>query len=253
MIIQYLLKRGKIARGLVYTYFRRRARPYWEAEWWDRDFYTEGVSDARTISASKSIISAHYHYASVQLLILRHLSRQQMDVDGASVLDVGAGSGHWIDFYRSLGATRVTGVDISTAAVQHLRNKYSGDPDIEIVKGTALSVVAGKRACFDVVNAIGVMFHIVDDAELTELVRAAATALRPGGLMVIGGHFGLFHGINLQIDRNDRINKRLRSRRFWRRLLVGAGLTEVRCIANTAYLHISDTLPENNLLVARKP
>mgnify|MGYP001041862654 CR=1 FL=1 len=93
MISQYLLKQGKIARGLFYTYFRRQATPYSETEWWDNAFYVAGVSDARTISAEKSIKTAHYHYASLELLILRHFCNEGITLDGASVLDIGSGSG----------------------------------------------------------------------------------------------------------------------------------------------------------------
>ena len=259
MSVHSLVQRGlqrsrKLARGL------RRSReaagtaagaPYDPRTWWDRRFYTRGVSDRQTLWDGQDPLSAAYHYASVELILLRELRRRRFDPRGASVLDVGSGAGHWIDLYLELGAARVDGVDVSAACVQHLRAKYAARPEVRVDHGLFQEVLAGRAGAYDLVNAIGVLFHVVDDAAWEAGLAAIARALRPGGLLVVGGHFGLLDGVDVQFDGEHGVNKRLRSRRRWCRALHALGFERVRVRANRAHLLIQDELPENNVLVAR--
>lgn len=96
------------------------------------------------------------------------------------------------------------------------------------------------------------MFHIVDDEEWTATLAAVASKLKSGGSFVIGGHFGLFDGVNVQIDPDGHINKRLRSRRHRIRALRALGFSTFRYYRNRAYLWIPDSLPESNILVASR-
>jgi hypothetical protein len=105
---------------------------------------------------------------------------------------------------------------------------------------------------YDIANAVGVMFHIVDDSEWQNTISAIANVLKKGGLLVAGGHFGLLDGLNVQIDKDGGINKRLRSKRRWVRALKEAGFRSIKVYRNNVYLWINDSLPENNILVATK-
>lgn len=251
MISQFLIKRARIAVGAANTYLRR-GRNYDDTKWWDRSFYTEGLSDRQTISRDKSAISARYHYASVEMQILRHLRNRRVNVVGARVLDVGAGSGHWIDFYRSLGAAEVVAMDVSRSSFEYLEQKYAGVDEVQIYCGKALEVASRLDGAFQLVNAVGVMFHIVDDAEWAATIEAIGKLVAPGGRLVVGGHFGYLDGLNVQVDRDGQINKRLRSKWRWCRQLEAAGFAKVDVYRNSAYLWIRDHLPENNVLVATR-
>ena len=252
MIKQFIRKRGKIAFGLLNTHIRRIGSDYDPGVWWDAAFYTAGVSDQGTIAPQKDLYATKYHYASVEMMILRHLRSSQFLVDQSRILDIGSGSGHWIDFYSSLGAREVVGMDVSTTSCAHLKDKYSTHATVAIRHGKAADVIPGIDGEFDVVNAIGVMFHVVDNREWEQTIHAASAALRKGGIFIIGGHFGYLDGLNVQIDRDGAINKRLRSRWHWKRCLRKAGFREFRLYTNQAYLWIQDSLPENNILIATK-
>lgn len=43
---------------------------------------------------------------------------------------------------------------------------------------------------FDVVNAIGVIFHIVDDAKWENAIKNLFSLLKPEGILIVGGDFG---------------------------------------------------------------
>lgn len=252
MVEQFLRKHAKVARGAWNTYVRRRGQIYDSREWWDESFYTEGVSDRQTISQKKNQISARYHYTSVELQILKHIFNYDIEIEGSTVLDIGSGAGHWIDFYKSLGSSKTIALDVSLEAVNYLKAKYDGRLDVTIRHGKASDLIAEFDWRFNIVNAIGVMFHVVDDSEWTDTVQKIAGVMKQNGLLVVGGHFGLFDGLNVQIDRNGIVNKRLRSKRRWNTVLRKAGFKNTWIYRNSAYLWINDPLPENHILVATK-
>ncbi|HEY9035625.1 MAG TPA: hypothetical protein VIM96_02830 [Pseudomonadales bacterium] len=96
------------------------------------------------------------------------------------------------------------------------------------------------------------MFHIVDDSEWEDTIRAVSSSLETGGVFVVGGHFGMVNGVNVQIDKDGAINKRLRSKRHWIKVLRSAGFKDVTVYRNYAYLWVNESLPENNVLIATK-
>lgn len=252
MIKQAVRKTAKIGYGFYNSYIRKKGHNYKDSEWWDSDFYVNGVSDRQTIGPNKGVTAAKYHYASVELKILRHFVNHEFPIDGSRVLDIGSGAGHWIDFYRSLGARGVDGLDVSDSSFRYLSDKYASDSSIDIHHGGAIEVMKSLSSDFDVVNAVGVMFHIVDDSEWEDTITEIGRRLRSGGKFVVGGHFGLIDGLNVQIDRAGNINKRLRSIWRWKNTLQQAGFSKVNRYQNNAHLWVKEPLPENSVLVATK-
>ena len=250
MIKQLYYKRRNILRGLLRTYVYRERTPYEPETWWDNSFYTDGIADRKTITRNKNELSALHHYASMELILLRYFFNHRYDPRGWGVFDVGSGAGHWIDFYRRIGAAQCTGIDISRQAVEFLQQKYASEPAVEIHCGLFHEFLTARRNAYDVVNAIGVMFHVTDDHEWQIGLSAIANVLKPGGLLVVGEHFG-FTSVNVQFHQ-DRVWKRLRSRAVWRHALRELGFREICLCYNPAYLFLKDWQPENNVLVARK-
>ena len=121
-----------------------------------------------------------------------------------------------------------------------------------IENGKASEIIDKSQVSFNIVNAIGVMFHIVDDAEWMDTIQKVAEVLEKTGIFIVGGHFGYFDGLNLQVDENHQINKRLRSKKHWKHALRKAGFKSVEFYKNNSYLWIKDTLPENNVLIATR-
>ena len=252
MIKQYLRKKVKISWGIFNSYIRKGGNNYNAIEWWDKRFYTDGVSDRKTMDPQKSPYSARYHYNSVEMQILKHLYNKNTSINQSRVLDIGSGSGHWIDFFRSLGSSKTIGIDVSLSSVDFLKNKYRNNSNVTIHHGKVSEILEKLNTKFDIAIAIGIMFHIVDDSEWTNTIHAVAKSLRKDGLFIVGGHFGYLDGLNVQIDENGQFNKRLRSKRHWKKELRQVGFSDIYCYSNNAYLWIKDPLPENNILIARK-
>lgn len=245
------------ARGRSVPYDARRS---WATRY--EDVLREGaLDDASTIKRGSSALRARYHYNAVENAILEHALRRGFP-ERPATLDVGPGAGHWLDFYRNaFGARRVVGVEISTSAADALSATYAEDPEVSI----ALADIAdedlelGER--FDVVNAVDVLFHVVDDDRWRRAVGNLARHLAPGGRLVVAEHVGaVSHDAGFRSPDPARgeepgppgsptvlVTKRVRSPRSWRACAREAGLVEIA----VERIRKSRTLPTpaNRLLV----
>lgn len=250
--VRYAAKKRKLVRGLIRTYLRGHTEMYDHLTHWDSRVYALGVSDKRTVSRRKGLVATRCHYASVEAIILAHFANANVDLEPRHVLDIGSGAGHWIDFYLGLGCASVRAIEVSTTASEFLAKKYAASDRVEVFNADVSTFLAKDRRSVELISAIGVMFHIVDDDAWERMVRGLIAKLRPGGLLVIGGHFGWTPSVNVQFSKGNRVNKRLRSKRRWLRVLKDAGLTDVRIYKNYTYLLIDESMPENNVLIGVK-
>ncbi len=121
-------------------------------------------------------------------VFLREVSRVLGDRRDVAVLDVGSGTGMYVDLWLSLGIRDLVASDFTEVAVRNLRLKHPGlrvvGLDITQLDG---SDIADQR--FDVVSVMDVLFHIVDDAAYSRAIHNLVTLLKPGGLLVLTENF----------------------------------------------------------------
>ncbi|HJU37625.1 MAG TPA: class I SAM-dependent methyltransferase [Gaiellaceae bacterium] len=123
-------------------------------------------------------------------VLRRALRRAAVMAEGASVLDVGAGTGFYVREWLKLGAASVTGSDLSAAAVDTLRSEL---PAAEFVREDIAETsrpTSGRQ--YDLVSAFDVLFHIVDDARFLRAIQNLADLTRPGGHFLLSDNF--LHG-----------------------------------------------------------
>ncbi|HCK08856.1 MAG TPA: hypothetical protein DHW45_03205 [Candidatus Latescibacteria bacterium] len=251
-------------------------------------FYAANISgvpeDHMTIGAI-SDLEARFHYNAVENGIIRALARRNPPPPSGMVttqrllarrnacrhLDVGSGTGHWIDFMVDVFSVRESvGFEITERMSQHLQEKYDNRENIRVkcVDISDPSFDPGSVGpAFDYITAIGVMFHIVDDARWTRAVEVLTRMLKPDGLLIVGGDFGSetrnveFHDSDnfeswKSFRRADpssgeiRVNKRVRSLAAWQDLVSRCGLTIVDLVRSDRDPLI--TTPENDVLVLVK-
>ena len=120
-------------------------------------------------------------------VLRRALRRTGLSAVGATVFDVGAGTGFYVREWLELGASRVDGSDLSAAAVEGLQDAF---PTAEFVREDVAEprrAVNGRR--YDLVSAFDVLFHIVDDGRFTRAIGNIAELTRPGGHFLLSDNF----------------------------------------------------------------
>jgi SAM-dependent methyltransferase len=105
------------------------------------------------------------------------------DLVGKVALDVGSGTGFWIDVWRTMGASRVDGVEFVPRAIERLREAF---PDSTFMAGDiAEPGVLPTEAQYDFVAVMNVLLHIIDEERFATAVRHIAATLRPGGRLLL--------------------------------------------------------------------
>lgn len=237
---------------------------------WYRSF--DEFSDRITISPNSSQIETQYHYNLVENRIIEALYEIGIP-QKPMVLDVGSGYGHWIDFYlKVLSPAKVYGNDISESCYQQLKEKYSGNEKVQVSAEDISQKDFSTPQKADIINAIGVMFHIVEDDRWEIALANLADALNDKGLLIIGGEFGektenvQFHKVDSYNSWEEKseawhkfknteeedvfFNKRLRSYQLWAKTAGEHGLKIIsHKIGNPRKIVRT---PQNNLLVLQK-
>ena len=258
-----------LLRHYVYpTIAGRRCAPYDARRFFDSYYETgpSGVDDRLTVSRDWDTLTTRYHYNSTENAILEYFLDHGVSEPG-NVLDVGSGSGHWVDFYLELfQTTRVTALDLSAVSVAALGKRYAGETRVRVVEADIAAENFHFEGTYNIINAVGVMFHIVEDKPWEKAIRNLAELLEPGGRLIVGGQFGWitrnvqFHTtdsfssweeLNAGSSRVALVNKRIRSLRRWKHAARQAGLNVEAMVRNRKARHIAT--PENNILVLRKP
>jgi SAM-dependent methyltransferase len=109
------------------------------------------------------------------------------DIAAARVLDVGSGTGFYVDAWRRMGVGQITGMDITEVAVTRLRTAF---PGIQFLHHDISEGLDGLLPqAFDIVSSMDVMFHIVDNDRFAAALRHVATLLKPGGHFVWSDFF----------------------------------------------------------------
>jgi SAM-dependent methyltransferase len=152
------------------------AKAYWESRLRDHDGL-DGVGFLRLGRCYNAWL-----YRVRRQVFLRRLRPFQAALRHADVLDVGSGTGFYLDRWRELGVRSVTGSDLTEVATTRLRRRY---PDCQIHQldiGGSVAPLQGRQ--FGAISAVDVLFHIVDDARFEQAVRNLHRLLEPGGLLV---------------------------------------------------------------------
>ncbi|MBI3450762.1 MAG: methyltransferase domain-containing protein [Acidobacteria bacterium] len=154
-------------------------------------------------------------YCGKERAYLRLLRRASLDVRGVDVLDFGCGTGYFEDVWERLGARSTSGIDVVFEAIARLREAH---PDRRYLR-VDLSSEPADLALFghpDLITALDVLYHIVDDDALLAVLRRLVELLPPGGHV-------LFTDALREQETSPHV--RFRSLNQWMQILAALGLT----------------------------
>jgi SAM-dependent methyltransferase len=158
------------------TYWNERFRQHW------------GPEGAGSVHLGRQFNAWRYR---VRRAVFRRVVRRLgLDPGTLSVLDVGSGTGFYLGQWQALRAASISGLDISDWAVSQLAQIYPNATLYELdIAGAHLPLPA---QAFDVVTAIDVLTHVLDDAAYLRALGNIHRSLKPGGYLLYTDSF--FHG-----------------------------------------------------------
>ena len=115
-------------------------------------------------------------------VVCREVRKARLAIPKCDVLDIGSGTGFYIDLWRGLGAKSVTGCDFAPYAVAALRNQFPDHRFCEL--DITASELVGELGQFDVVSAFDILYHVVDDEKYVQAFRNVGSLVRPGGFFL---------------------------------------------------------------------
>jgi len=95
------------------------------------------------------------------------------------ILDVGCGTGFFVDFYFKRGAKEITGIDITKTSISMLKEKYPAY-NFYVADISDLNYPVKLKEKFDIINAFDVLYHITDDSKF-EMAMHNISSLCAGG------------------------------------------------------------------------
>ncbi len=114
---------------------------------------------------------------------LRLAGVTQSHFSTSSVLDVGSGVGYWIEYWLAKGVEHLKGVDLTSASVSHLAQRY---PKLDFEqRDIADPADADAHNAFDLISAMSILNHIPSQERWEQALVNLGNLLKPGGLIFI--------------------------------------------------------------------
>lgn len=112
----------------------------------------------------------------------RMLRRHPVHLEKSDILDIGCGTGFYIDYWRNRGVRSITGIDITQKSIAAMQDKF---PDYKFIKADIcdVAVEAGKK--FDIITAFDVLLHIVDESKFETAIANIKKLAKSGSLIFI--------------------------------------------------------------------
>ena len=156
-------------------------RTYWE----DRHYRNYGPESVGY--AGLGVPFNNWMYRVRRRVVERQLRKAAIDLSECDVLDIGSGTGFYVQLWDKLGAKSVTGSDLAPFAVRALAEKFSSHRFFDLdISGNGLPIDLGK---FDLVSAFDVLYHIVQDDAYRRAFSNIKSLVRPGGYFIFSENF----------------------------------------------------------------
>lgn len=113
-------------------------------------------------------------------------SNYPMNIPRSEILDIGCGTGFYVEYWNSLGAQKLTGMDITRKSVAELADLH---PRFRFLQGDIGSKDISRDRRYDIVTAFDVLFHIVDETRFRTAIRNIGELAAPGAYVLISDNF----------------------------------------------------------------
>ncbi len=155
---------------------------YWQKRLED-DFNLTGKG------AGHSEFSKRYNFYTYKLklyVLRRVIKKYHLNIKGVEILDVGSGTGYFVDFFKRFKPAKIAGIDITNISVNRLTKRFPEYIFFKIDIGAPDIMTIGK---FDIINAFDVLHHIPDDRRFENAIRNLSKLAKPGAFLFLTDAF----------------------------------------------------------------
>jgi 2-polyprenyl-3-methyl-5-hydroxy-6-metoxy-1,4-benzoquinol methylase len=120
----------------------------------------------------------------VRRRVFHRVAAENVDnISNMRVLDVGSGTGFYLNLWRELGVRDLSGADLTSVAVTRLRTAFADTPIYRLDIGGDLEQL--PRELYDVVSIMDVLYHVVDDQRYAQAIYNLSRLVKPGGKLIL--------------------------------------------------------------------
>ncbi|MBN1147478.1 MAG: class I SAM-dependent methyltransferase [Anaerolineales bacterium] len=114
------------------------------------------------------------------------ISNHNVQIAGKRVLDVGSGTGFYINYFQRREAGSLFGLDLAQTSVDFLKREYpSGAFRVADISDPTLPF----NDSFDIISAISVLYHILNDKHFQQALHNLCSLLAVNGYLFITDSF----------------------------------------------------------------
>ena len=114
------------------------------------------------------------------------VNRYEITISGKRIIDIGSGTGFYLEYYQNYQPASLTGMDITQCSVEYLKEKI---PQGTFIQQDISDQFIPPKERFDIVSAMGVLYHIVDENKFIQAVTNLSRMLVPEGYLLISDTF----------------------------------------------------------------
>lgn len=118
---------------------------------------------------------------------MRSIKSLNLNLTEMNILDIGSGTGFWIKQWQDLDAGTISGCDITTVAIQNLKNNFPSCTFHHLDIGDELPSALDEK--YDIISAFDVLYHIVDDKRYMKAIENIWSLLKNNGLLILADNF----------------------------------------------------------------
>jgi 2-polyprenyl-3-methyl-5-hydroxy-6-metoxy-1,4-benzoquinol methylase len=142
-----------------------------------------GIAGVGYLGLSPKFLEHQYRSRMHQVeLALRHY--RLADLAGRSVLDIGSGTGIWLNFWHQHRVSRAVGLDFAQPSVDSLKAQFPDDLIIQ-ADASVMPLPLPDTMRFDIISAFDVLLHIVDSDAFRRTIANLAHHSAPSGWLII--------------------------------------------------------------------
>jgi ubiquinone/menaquinone biosynthesis C-methylase UbiE len=102
------------------------------------------------------------------------------------ILEVGCGTGYWLEYLSKIRKATLVGVDVSPEMLALAKNRFSGNPRLRLYEGDIRDMIFLENNRFDFVLCAWIFQYLVGVDDFRKGLRELKRVIKPDGIIMLG-------------------------------------------------------------------